>query len=431
MIHPSLSRTVAIQLSMWLIITAQTYHGVIIQIQATEHNISTLGVGVITSFFYFGYLISFLITKRFLAAWGYIRGHAFMTTLYALAALLFPIYPGVVMWSLLYGICGLAIGGMFVVFETWLNFITDNKGRGQIMAVYIIMVTLGKITGNYAFNYVGTFGYSHYSYITMFVLVSMLPLLTTMVKQPSKVISKFISFRSIYKISPAAFIVLFFSQIGASSANSLGALLGKLMGFNSWYISHLLSVILLSAIIVQLPLGNISNKIDRRLVILWVLLFMTIGNLLLLASDINTPMFWLAMVMIGASIYNFYPLALAHMNDLIHEKHRTAIISQLLLVSGVGQIFGPMTTSYFMSEFNYRGFAIALLIQALLMVLFLLNRLRIRRPTKSKIVRINFVADIPMAPSVDKPFRFHMPTIKFFKNIYKKGKQRPHSKAKK
>ncbi len=402
MIHRSLARTFAIQLSVLLIVAAQTYHGVIIQIQANDYGINTVGIGIITSFFYLGYFISCLITKQFIAALGYIRGHALMTTVYALAALLFPIHPGVVTWSLLYCICGMAIGGMYVVFESWLNFATDNKGRGQLMAAYIIMATLGKIVGNYSFNYINTFSFSHYSYITMFILASMLPLLTTMLQQPNPVSGEFLSFRTVYKISPAAFVVLFLSQIGASAANSLGALLGKLMGFSSWYISHLMTLIFLSAILIQFPLGYLSNKTDRRLIILWVIFFMMAGNWLLLTASIGSVSFWVAIIMIGGSIYNFYPLAMAHINDLLHEQHRAAINMQLLLVSSIGQTIGPMTTSYFMSYFNYRGFAIVLIIEGALMLLFLLNRLRLRKPKKSNLVHIKFLADIPMAPTVVK-----------------------------
>ena len=403
MLHPSLSRTIAIQLSVLLIIAAQTYHGVIIQIQSSDYGIGTLGVGVITSFFYIGYFLSIIFSKRFIEAWGYIRGQALMITVYGLATLLFPIHPGVVMWSLLYGICGMASGGMFVVFETWLNFSTDNKGRGQIMAMYIIMLTLGKIIGNYAFNYINTFSFSHYSYITMFILASMLPLLTTALRQPQPVTGNFFSFRAVYKISPAALVVLFLSQIGSSSANSLGAILGKLMGFNSWYISHLMSLIFVSAIVMQMPLGNLSNKVDRRLVMLWVVVMMVIGSLIFLFSAVDTRWFWVAMVIIGATIYNFYPLAMAHINDLLHEKHRAVVTAQLLLVASIGQTIGPMTTSYFMTRFDYKGFGIMLLIEGILILLFLLNRLRVRRPTKRDKTIVKFVPDMPMAPSVVQP----------------------------
>ncbi|MDI9313336.1 MAG: MFS transporter [Hydrotalea sp.] len=403
MIHPSLSRTVAIQLSVLLIIAAMTYHGVIIQIQASDYNISTLGIGIINSFFYIGYFVSCILTKRFIAAWGYIRGHALMTTIYGLATLLFPIHPGVVTWSLLYGICGIASGGMFVVFETWLNFATDNKGRGQIMAMYIIMITLGKIIGNYAFNYISSFSFSHYSYITMFILASMLPLLTTTLQQPSPVTGNFLSFRAVYKISPAALVVLFLSQIGSASANSLGAILGKMMGFNSWYISNLMSLIFVSAIVMQLPLGNLSNRVDRRLVMLWVAVVMAIGNLMLIFSAIDTRWFWLAMVLIGATIYNFYPLAMAHINDLLHEQHRAAVTAQLLLVASIGQTIGPLTTSYFMAHFGYKGFSMVLLAESALILLFLLNRLRVRHPTKQDRTVIKFVPELPMAPSVVQP----------------------------
>ena len=403
MLHPSLLRTLAIQLSVLLIIAAQTYHGVIIQIQSDDYGISTLGIGIVVSFFYIGYFISCIITKQFIAAWGYIRGHALMTTVYALATLLFPIHPGVVTWSLLYFVCGVAAGGMFVVFETWLNFATDNKGRGQIMAMYIIMITMGKIIGNYAFNYISTFSFSHYSYITMFILASMLPLLTTMLQQPSGVTGHFLSFRAVYQLSPAAFVVLFLSQIGSSAANSLGAILGKLLGFNSWYISHLMSLIFVAAITMQMPLGGLSNRIDRRLVMLWVAAFLVIGNLLFLYSTIGTFWFWVAMVIIGATIYNFYPLTMAHIHDLLHEKHRAAVNAQLLLVAAIGQTVGPMTTSFFMTHFGYKGFSIVLLIESVLILLFLINRLRVRRPTKHDMTIIKFVPDLPMTPSVVQP----------------------------
>ncbi|MCX8516382.1 MAG: MFS transporter [Alphaproteobacteria bacterium] len=398
MLHPSLGRTLAIQLSVLLIVAAQTYHGVIIQIQAHDFGISTLGIGIITSCFYLGYFISCLITRQFIAFLGYIRGHALMTTIYALATLMFPINPNVVSWSILYFVCGTAIGGMYVVFENWLNFSTDNQGRGQIMAAYMIMATVGKIIGNYAFNYVSTFSFSHYSYITMFILCSMLPLLTTQLQQPSPVITPFLSFKDIYRTSPAAFVVLFLSQIGASSTNGLGATFGKLLGLNSLNISHLMTLIFVAAIATQMPLGTLSNKTDRRLVILWVAFFLLVGNIMLLVVPIETPLFWLAIIIIGGSIYNFYPLAMAHFNDLMHEKHRASVTAQLLMVASVGQTIGPMTSSAFMSHLGYKGFAIVLIGETILILAFLLNRLRVRHPEKPDRVAINFIADIPLAP---------------------------------
>lgn len=402
MLHPSLWRSLAIQLSVLLLVAAQTYHAVIIQIQADNYDITTGQLGFVISMFYVGYFAACIWMKDFIAQLGHVRGHALMTTIYGLAALTFPIYPNVYSWSILYGICGLSIGGMFVVFESWLNFSTNNKGRGQIMGLYMIMTLAGKIIGNYTFNLISIFSFSHYSYITMFILASMLPLLATGLKQPKAEKIEYMPIKTVYKISPAAFIIIFLGQIGTTSANTLGATFGKLLNLSELYISHLMTIIFVSAIVIQIPIGAISNRMDRRFVALCMAGLLMIGSGLIFIATPETILFWFSIALMGGACFAFYPLAAAHINDLLHHKHRTAANSQMLLIASLGQIIGPMATSTAMAKFGYVGFALILLLEALMIALFLINRLRIRKPEKHGVL-LNFVPDLPLTPQIAEP----------------------------
>ena len=116
---------------------------------------------------------------------------------------------------------------------------------------------------------------------------------------------------------------------------------GAKIGLSIFQISILVFVNTFVGAIFQFPIGKISDKFDRRTILL-VLNLIAIGSLIF-AFLFGSISFYVLLVFIGihsAVSLPYYAVVISHMNDFLEREEIVSASSTLTLVNALGMFFG-------------------------------------------------------------------------------------------
>lgn len=144
------------------------------------------------------------------------------------------------------------------------------------------------------------------------------------------------------------------------------------------------SIPILAGALAQIPMGWLSDKIDRRRVLigLAVLALAADTAFLILAPENRVLNLTLAGILDG-SIFAMYPVIVAHANDHAAPGTAIQISGGLLLLYGVGGILGPLLAGWAMAGLADRALFIITATSHVFIILYTIWRI-IRREAVAK-----------------------------------------------
>ena len=185
-------------------------------------------------------------------------------------------------------------------------------------------------------------------------------------------------------LSPAAFVGVIF--VGATTASlwSLSPLYALRIGLDSNSAAYYVTAMLFGGAIAQWPLGRLSDRVDRRLVLL--VLCIISGILCMLLAFVPTTNVLIAIIaatIIGAVTQPTYAIVFAHCYDQINPEEDSYVdtASGLLLIFGIGATFGPILTTLIMNNFPIASYYLFIAILWLILGVYLLMRINARSVT--------------------------------------------------
>jgi len=114
----------------------------------------------------------------------------------------------------------------------------------------------------------------------------------------------------------------------------------------------------MGGVVLQWPLGKLSDVFDRRKVILGIAVVAAFASLLMQAlSGVSFIALLLACALMGGLVLSLYPIFLAYTNDWLAPNQMVAASGTLVLIFGAGAILGPSGAGWAMSVFGPEGFA--------------------------------------------------------------------------
>ena len=135
-------------ISVGLLQTANGLFGSLLGVRLGQaENISPEVSGLVLSGYFMGMVVGCLVCGRLIERVGHVRTFAVLVSIVsavsvAHAYLVEPIY-----WWVLRVIYGFCMAGAYMVIESWLNGSVDNKSRGSLLSIYMIIV-FGAMAGS-------------------------------------------------------------------------------------------------------------------------------------------------------------------------------------------------------------------------------------------------------------------------------------------
>ena len=378
-----------------IIMIAFGFQGNLLGVRSVIEDFSLLATGILMSAYFIGYFIGANIVPNLVARVGHVRVFAAFASMASLSILVHAVVVNPLVWSIARFLTGMSMVSIFIVTESWLNDRANNRSRGKLLSVYMF-VTYGSIAlGALLLNFSSPIKFEPFILISLLLSIALMPILLTKRKAPRfKKISP-MKIKELYKISPMGVVVSFCNGLVHSAIFSLTAVYAVKMGFSIFEISLLIFLITIAGAIFQWPVGFISDKMDRRKVIVYssiisaffaflaIASFGTAAEVMYLSIDweTNKTMFFIFVTIFAGFSLPIYAINIAHTNDYISKEKFVAAGGGLQLVMGLGAIGGPITCVIFMDNFGPSGFFIFLIILQIVISVFGFYRMSVR-PTE-------------------------------------------------
>ena len=140
----------------------------------------------------------------------------------------------------------------------------------------------------------------------------------------------------------------------------------------------------------QWPIGFLSDKIDRRIILIAVTFIASALCIFIVGSSyISLILFFILVAIYSSMCLPMYSLVVAHTNDFLQPNEIVAASSAVAKLVGLGSILGPILASNTMSLMGSNGFFIYLFIIHGMLGLFGLYRMAKR--TKSSDLESQYV----------------------------------------
>ena len=332
----------ALLLGIALIMLGNGLQGTLLGVRATLEGFGTGTTGLVMTGYFAGFLAGSRIVPRLLAGVGHVRVFAAFASLASCAALVHVVFVSPVSWGLIRFVTGFSFAGIFVVAESWLNDAATNKTRGQLLSVYMIIVTGGMGAGQFLLNLADPREYELFVLVSILISFALVPITLSAGRAPTFEAPESIGARALFRASPLGVAGAFLIGIAHGALFSMGAVYATRIGLAVDRISYFIAAALLGGLVLQWPIGWLSDRFDRRKVIVavaWVAAGAALGAGM--AGDDSYAALIALTVLLGGMSLPLYSLCGAHTNDHLTPRQMVAASATLVLVSGAGLTLGP------------------------------------------------------------------------------------------
>ena len=251
-----------------IMMVAHGLQGNLMGVRSVIEDFNVVTTGIFMSGYYVGYFFGSQTTPILISKVGHIRVFAAFASMASLSVLIVVVFINPVVWTIARFITGLSLVSCFIVAESWLNDRATNKNRGQLLSIYMIILFVGLGIGMLLLNVGSPKNYEPFILVSLLMSAALVPILLTKRSAPKFKKIGTISIKELYKISPLGTVSSFCTGAIHSALFSLSAVYAATVKFTIFEISILLFIITISGALSQAPIGYISDKFDRRLIII-------------------------------------------------------------------------------------------------------------------------------------------------------------------
>jgi MFS family permease len=247
-------------------------------------------------------------------------------------------------WAAMRALAGFCFPGLYVVAESWLNGRADNRTRAGLLSIYFITQTGGVALGQLLLGIPDRQGNLLFVIVSVLISLSLVPMLLSAKQGQAFEAPARLSVRELFAISPLGLSVSFLNGLSQGAFYVGLGLFGVAIGLPASQVGLLVAAGTLGGVLGQFPLGALSDRIDRRLVIAGaagVALLACLAVWMSAASLADGPWLYAAVALVGAFTLPLYSLGVAHTNDRLAPAQMVAASGGLVLVMNVGIVLGP------------------------------------------------------------------------------------------
>lgn len=340
-----------------LLMLGNGLQGTLLGVRAKIEGFATASIGVLMSGYYAGYLLGSVQTPRLLSRVGHIRVFAALASLASGAVLLHVVAVHPVPWVFLRLASGFAIAGLFVVAESWLNDRATNENRGRLLSVYMVVLMGGLGAGQFLLNAAPPSGFELFILASVLLSFALVPISLTAKPGPEIPRLTGLAPRAVFRAAPLGVVTAVMTGVSYSTLFAIGPVYATTVGLDPAAVSVFMAATIFGGVVVQIPLGTLSDQTDRRIVIVGAAAgaagLAVVGALVVGASP--GPLTALAALLGGLAV-PLYSLGVAHTNDYLDADLRASASGTLVLLNGVGATVGPLAVSSLMAAFGADAF---------------------------------------------------------------------------
>ena len=373
-----LKGTWALFFGVGMIMLANGLQGSLIGVRASLEGYSALSAGIILTGYYAGFLSGALLIPNRVKSVGHVRMFAALASIASISILLHSIHVSFIGWFLMRFISGMCFVGMYTVAESWINDLSENNNRGKALSVYMMVSMGGSAIGQLFLNIASPETASLFMLVSILISISLVPILIVVSNQPDFSVTEYLSIKQLYEASPLGVVAAIMTGLAHGSLWGIGTIYGLKSGLTIEQVSIFMFTFIIGGALNQYLIGYLSDKYDRRTII--VIVSLSAGFLALLALMFSSGFNYLIIItfIFGGLTVPLYALSIAHTNDFLTRREMVAASAGLQLAGGIGLTLGPIFGGLAIDIIGPSGFWIYLFFIHTFLGIFGIYRMSIR-----------------------------------------------------
>ncbi|KZD08346.1 MFS transporter [Oceanibaculum pacificum] len=331
--------------------------GVLVPLRMGMEGLSPSMVGVVATFYSLGFLAGCFVVPQLVRRIGHIRAFAVFAAVVSAGTLGLTLAVDWMLWSGIRFLLGICMAGLFSVAESWIVAQAPQAIKGRVLSFYMVCNKLTLVGGQMLVSVADPISIGFFLLISACASLSLVPVALTRAATPAIPSVSMLSLRELYAIAPAALVGCFSSGLTNAAVIGLLPIYGLQVGFGVGAIAGLVSVMQLGSLLAQWPLGWMSDRIDRRQVIVAGLgvVVVTSAVIALFGGQLPSWSIYIIFALWGATGLSVYAICIAHASDFAEPSKMVPLTSSLLLTWALGSAVGPIVASYAMEVMGPGG----------------------------------------------------------------------------
>ncbi|MBP7340120.1 MFS transporter [Niveispirillum sp.] len=364
--------------AIFLAMAGSGFVATLIALRLQEAGASPVTIGWMGTAYFIGLGLGSLLAFTLIGRVGHIRAFATFVSLFSASLLAYALYQHPAFWAGLRLLDGLCMAGIFVCLESWLNDRAPATGRGGVLALYMIVLYIGQAAGQPILMLATSQALLPLVAGSILMSLAVLPIALTRMPPPPLPEGRAMGLGTLYAASPLGVAGALATGVMLGAFYALGGLFTAGIGMDLPQTSRFIGIAVLGGVVLQWPLGLLSDRFDRRRVIIGTLAATLVLALLLILAALAIPALLLpAVALFGGTAFALYPLFVAHANDRLTTDARVGATGGLVMVYSGGAILGPLSGAAAMAALGPAGlFALIALVAATTLAFALLRTRR-------------------------------------------------------
>ncbi|GAA6207790.1 MFS transporter [Cognatishimia sp. WU-CL00825] len=365
----------ALLLGIMLLMVGNGVQGTLLGIRGQIEGFSTYEMSFVMSAYFVGFLGGSKMAPEMIRRVGHVRVFAALGSFISAVLVLYPTVANPWVWVLARILIGFCFSGVYVTAESWLNNSVTNENRGKALSLYMFVQIVGIIAAQALLVVGDPSGYVLFVIPSILVSISFAPILLSVSPTPAFGSAKPMKMRDLWGVSNLGFVGIFLLGGMFSAQFGMSAVFGTEAGLSITQISLFVSAFYVGALVCQIPIGWLSDRMDRRQLILVVSALAVVGATVGAVMSDSFVALLVAAAIIGGTSNPLYSLLLAHTNDHVGQEDMAATSGALVFVNGLGAISGPVVTGWLMTTFGASAYFYVMVFLMVIMCLYTAHRM--------------------------------------------------------
>ncbi len=354
----------------------------------------------------FGGLVGCVVTGPLIQRVGHARLFGCSMAIVIIAAAMIASNLSVYLWIFARGLYGAAANCNFIIAQSWLNHAASNTWRGRAMSFFYMAYVLGLGCGAWLFGQISTEGNLTPLLTVFFTALAILPIGLTRLPNPPAPARVNVDVRMAWRVSPVGLVGVLASGGLSMVVQGFVPIYATTNGVEQAQVGLLMFVMQTGLLFVQYPLGILSDRMDRRRVLLITcIIIVSAGTLAMFASFQHMMLFMIIFMIFAGAVETIYSVANAHSNDRADPGDYVPLSSTLLVAWSAAATVVPLAVTALTPSLGQKTFIGAAVLVAAAYGVFTLWRLNERNPVPTA-ERENFElrsAQVPNAAVLTDP----------------------------
>lgn len=313
----------------------------LIVLRGSIEGFSDQTLGMMGSAYFLGFFIGTYVVPRQIRRMGHIRASNFFCALIAVCVLLHSVMLDPWVWIGLRVLTGIALVGFYTVIESWLNSQSAPETRGRVFAFYMVVNMAAIAAAQQFLRLAPASDFMLFSLAAVMVCLAVLPIAATRLPQPVIARVPRLTLLRIWAAAPAAFIGAMVSGLVMGTFWTMGPLYAARLGLDELGVAILVSTIIVGGGLLQMPLGRLSDRYDRRYVLGCAAVGASIAAVAMALFGQLQEVVLAAGFLYGGMAFAVYPIVVAHLVDHLAHEDILSGNAGILLLYGIGAMIGP------------------------------------------------------------------------------------------